>query len=219
MINDDHTIGIILMESRMGRLDDLEFLDQITAMRPFCAPIIPIVITDDCSLVHGVAALRAGARDLLSLPMSQDVFASALRRAARAWHRLRSREQLVLGAQPGSPMTHSPKMDGAAQLAQLKLLIHDQHLRHVHVGEQLFCDPAWDILLSVAAAGLNNKAIPVSRACASSRVPLSTALRHVTKLVEAGLIHRRKDPNDRRRDLLEPTPPTLATMANFLATG
>ncbi len=63
----------------------------------------------------------------------------------------------------------------------------------------IFADPAWDMLLDLAAARLEGKAVPVSSLCIAAAVPTTTALRWVRSLSDAGLFVRRADPGDARR--------------------
>jgi len=71
-------------------------------------------------------------------------------------------------------------------------------------------------LLDLAEASLRGEAVPASSASATTLVPLSTALRHVNNLVEAGLVRRWTDPKDKRRTLLELEPHAKAAMHRYL---
>jgi len=95
----------------------------------------------------------------------------------------------------------------------------DRQSRSKFFDPQILSGPAWDILLDLAAAGLKGEPVPTSSACASTQVPLSTALRHVNQLVEAGLVKREADPGDKRRTLLELEPHALELMTRYLASS
>ena len=69
----------------------------------------------------------------------------------------------------------------------------------------LFGEPGWDILLEIAAAAADGKRLTVGDAGLGAGVPPTTALRHVTALIEANLIERRADPSDKRRTFLQLT--------------
>jgi DNA-binding MarR family transcriptional regulator len=79
--------------------------------------------------------------------------------------------------------------------------------------------PSWEILLDITEASLRGEAVPASSASATTLVPLTTALRHVNNLVEAGLVRRWIDPTDKRRTLLELEPHALAAMQSYLASA
>lgn len=64
---------------------------------------------------------------------------------------------------------------------------------------EILADPAWDILLDLTAARLEDKAVPVSSLCIAAAVPTTTALRWIRSLTDAGMLHRRLDTSDARR--------------------
>jgi len=66
-------------------------------------------------------------------------------------------------------------------------------------AEQLFSDPAWDILLELFALHLEQQRASISGVYAASCVPASTALRWIAKLEADGLVVRTEDPLDARR--------------------
>ncbi|MFC7537873.1 hypothetical protein ACFQPG_10930 [Sphingomonas sp. GCM10030256] len=66
-------------------------------------------------------------------------------------------------------------------------------------GSDLFGEPAWDLLLELYLAELNHVRLSVTGACNRTDVPPTTALRWVTKLVEAGWVERFDDHLDARR--------------------
>ena len=82
---------------------------------------------------------------------------------------------------------------------------------------ELFAEPSWDILLDLLRAELAQQRISVSSLCIAAAVPTSTALRHITNLVEQGLILRRADPFDGRRSYLELSPETSAALRQYFA--
>lgn len=70
----------------------------------------------------------------------------------------------------------------------------------------MFADPAWDILLDLYLAEIEQRRTVVSSLCAAAYVPATTALRWITSLVNRGMLTRRADPLDRRRVFVELTP-------------
>ncbi len=71
--------------------------------------------------------------------------------------------------------------------------------------EQLFGEPAWDLLLDLFVAQAEGKHLSVTAACIGAAVPTSTALRWLLILEERGLVRRENDPADARRVFLELT--------------
>jgi hypothetical protein len=54
-------------------------------------------------------------------------------------------------------------------------------LRSQHFVPALFADPAWDILLDLAAARIDGRMVAVSSLCIAAAVPATTALRWITR--------------------------------------
>lgn len=83
--------------------------------------------------------------------------------------------------------------------ALVRRLIRLRRDRDRHLPAELFGDPAWDMLLDLTAARMEQVDVPVSSLCLAAAVPTTTALRWVRSLSEAGLFVRRTDPADARR--------------------
>ena len=71
--------------------------------------------------------------------------------------------------------------------------------RSRYFSDDLFADPAWDILLELYALRCAQQRISVSKLCLAARVPPTTALRWIDKLDSEGLVDREADPLDARR--------------------
>ncbi len=69
-------------------------------------------------------------------------------------------------------------------------------------SEGLFADPVWDILLDLYLAAGRGRDVAISSACLAASVPSTTGLRHIDRMVRAGLVERRSHPNDNRSALL-----------------
>lgn len=93
--------------------------------------------------------------------------------------------------------------DGAAQTPVsaplVRRLIRLRRDRDRHFPADLFADPAWDMLLDLAAARMEGADVAVSSLCVAAAVPTTTALRWVRSLSHAGIFVRRTDPMDARR--------------------
>lgn len=84
--------------------------------------------------------------------------------------------------------------------------------------EDLFADPAWDMLLEIFVSDLSQQKMPVSSACISARVPPTTGLRWLKVLERRGLVHRMADPRDRRRVFVSLTPDAFTKMRLLVET-
>lgn len=82
---------------------------------------------------------------------------------------------------------------------QVRALLRTRRLREQILGQDLFADPAWDIMLDLLAARLENTAVSVSSLCIAAAVPPTTALRWIRQLTDRGLLERQADPKDGRR--------------------
>jgi DNA-binding MarR family transcriptional regulator len=65
--------------------------------------------------------------------------------------------------------------------------------RSAILGEQLFSDPAWDILLELYAARLGEREVSLEDVARAIDTPESTVTRWVRALEERGLVHSRID--------------------------
>lgn len=88
---------------------------------------------------------------------------------------------------------------GAMTADDVRRLIRARRLRARFFDGGLFADPAWDMLLDLAAARLEGSAVAVSSLCIASAVPPTTALRWIRMMSDQGLFERNSDPMDRRR--------------------
>ena len=66
-------------------------------------------------------------------------------------------------------------------------------------SDDLFGEPAWDILLDLFIAAKERRRVSVTSACIGSAVPSTTALRWIAILERQGLLLREADPGDARR--------------------
>ena len=83
--------------------------------------------------------------------------------------------------------------------AQVRDLLRARRLREEFLPGDLFADPAWDMLLDLLAAQLEQERVSVSSLCIAAAVPPTTALRWIRTLTEKGFVQRQADPHDGRR--------------------
>ncbi|MEO7750802.1 MAG: MarR family transcriptional regulator [Sphingomicrobium sp.] len=99
----------------------------------------------------------------------------------------------------------------------VRLVIRARRLRSRFFPEELFADPAWDMLLDLLQAELSHLRVPVSSLCIAAAVPATTALRWLKTLVSQGLFVRRADPLDGRRVFVELAPETSHALRRYFA--
>jgi len=82
--------------------------------------------------------------------------------------------------------------------------------------EQLFGEPAWDMLLALYCLPLRGEILTVSSLASVAQVPLTTGLRWQRTLIEEGLIRRGPHILDRRQRLLSLTHQGRLLMEEYL---
>jgi hypothetical protein len=103
------------------------------------------------------------------------------------------------GAAAGEKGKEGPVVD--ARL--VRSIIRARRLRDRYFKGGLFADPAWDMLLDLMAARLEDNRVAVSSLCIAAAVPPTTALRWIKTLTEQGILVRCADPQDGRRVYIE----------------
>lgn len=121
-------------------------------------------------------------------------------------------------AAPSPAPTDDARADvDGADLAELARIKRVRGVRGRHFDPALFADPAWDMLLDLAAARIAGKPVAVSSLCIAAAVPPTTALRWIKMLTDAGLFARRADPADGRRVFVDLGDEAMAAMRAYLA--
>jgi len=100
---------------------------------------------------------------------------------------------------------------------ELRQIIRTRRMRGQYFGNDLFEDPAWDMLLDLYAAHLENTQVSVSSLCIAAAVAPTTALRWIARMSDAGLFERHPDPFDRRRAYMALSAKAREGMAAYFA--
>ena len=230
-IGSDPTIQIMLADMQMPSMDGFVLIEEARARISGGKAIAAILLTERVSAELAVRGMHVEAVDMLCKPLDFAGYSTALRRAMRYLAARRSAadganktsfsQQLarlvaVLEGKSLEPKLESKLTDKEIS-ATLRTIIASRGLRSRFFPSQLFADPAWDILLDLSRAKLDGQQVSVSSVCIAASVPMSTALRWVRQMTEAGLLRRWTDPKDRRRDLIALTDSTAAHMRDYLA--
>ena len=124
-----------------------------------------------------------------------------------------------LSVGPGAAATEKPELPiGDAptiSLDTIRQVIRARRLRSRFFDEELFADPAWDMLLDLLQAEIAQHRVPVSSLCIAAAVPATTALRWIKTMTDAGLFKRRADPHDGRRVFVELSPGASESMRRY----
>lgn len=114
----------------------------------------------------------------------------------------------VDAVQPGLPSSE-----------EVRAILRQRRLRNRFFDATLFADPAWDMLLDLMAARLDEEEVSVTSLCIAAAVPSTTALRWIRNLIDMGLFQRRADPADGRRIYISLTDAAARAMSAFLTTA
>lgn len=96
--------------------------------------------------------------------------------------------------------------------ARIRARIKARRLRERFFPADLFADPAWDMLLDLSAARLEDRPVSVSSLCIAASVPTTTALRWIKRMCDEGMLLRAADPNDARRAFISLAPQVVQRM-------
>ena len=82
-------------------------------------------------------------------------------------------------------------------------------------GDDLFADPAWDILLVLYEAALSQRRVATSELGYAIGIPQTTSLRWIDKLEQSRWASRQADPFDARRVHVKLSPRALEAMSGY----
>lgn len=126
-----------------------------------------------------------------------------------------------LSTGPGSPIRaiEQPAAGDVPPLSAdaVRAVIRARRLRARYFRDELFADPAWDMLLDLLQAEIAQLRVPVSSLCIAAAVPATTALRWLKTMVSEGLFVRRADPHDGRRVFVELAPEASQALRRYFA--
>ena len=129
--------------------------------------------------------------------------------------------RLSAGPPPATTVEKPVEASGAAlpplSGETVRSVIRARRLRGRYFEEELFADPAWDMLLDLLRAEIAQHRVPVSSLCIAAAVPATTALRWIKTMTDAGLFVRRADPHDGRRVFVELAPQASEGLRMFFA--
>lgn len=116
---------------------------------------------------------------------------------------------------PVEPAVRADAPEIAAET--VRSVIRARRLRARFFPEDLFADPAWDMLLDLLQAEIAHLRVPVSSLCIAAAVPATTALRWLKTMVSQGIFIRRADPHDGRRVFVELAPEASRALRRYFA--
>lgn len=191
-------IAVIVSDIRFPGSSGLEFLKEVSQRQGRYA-VRTIMVTGYASYDSVVQALRSRAFDFLSKPLSRDVLLQSIRDA----------------------MTEVAHMRGSLSddAVALRNILRKRETRAILFNTFDYSEAAWDILIELTAARLQNRRLDVSGLCLLTHVSRTTAWRTIQNLVSAGMLVRIEDPVDRRRVYVELLDDVFNQMHEFAKMG
>lgn len=124
----------------------------------------------------------------------------------------------ISSARRGAPVREGPPEDHPLWGELARQAYADRRRRpKIFANEDLFGEPAWDILLDLFIAAKERRRVSVTSACIGSAVPSTTALRWITLLEKQGLLLREADTSDARRIYVKLTAKGYAAMVEYFS--
>lgn len=191
-------IGVVICDVRMPGPTGLEFLKELSAREGKDA-IRTIIVTGYASYDKVVDALRNRAFDFLSKPLTRAILMARVDDALSEIEILRANDSV----------------DSTA----LKNILRKRETRITLFRDLEYSEAAWDILIELTVARLDGRRLDVSGLCLLTHVSRTTAWRTIQSLVNAGMLVRVEDPDDRRRIHVELVDHVFETVRDFACTG
>lgn len=114
-----------------------------------------------------------------------------------------------------SQVTAAPR-DAVDPVAVARRLIDERRQRRRFLPEDLFHEPAWDMLLALYLAHHENKVMNVKTLVGTADAPVTTSQRWIEHLAKLALVTRVVDPADRRRIEVALSITGLESVENYL---
>jgi hypothetical protein len=221
----DSLLALAARESREGR-----YAAVVSTAAPMLDPVIaalgdaPVEVLVNADAPARAAALavavsRAG-RPMRLSDVAADRSAEQLRQLSEEVNRIATMLARLSAGPDQSPRPVVKAEEGdvpPVSVETVRRVIRARRLRSRFFPEDLFADPAWDMLLDLLQAELSHLRVPVSSLCIAAAVPATTALRWLKTMVADGLFIRRSDPHDGRRVFVELAPDTRNALNRYFA--
>ncbi|WP_188065338.1 ArsR family transcriptional regulator [Sphingobium sp. KCTC 72723] len=108
--------------------------------------------------------------------------------------------------------------EGGCQLATLVRYIESRRVRSVLLGQNLFADPAWDILLMLYQADLEERALTLEQLSETLRLSMSVTVGQIGVMERRGLVEEHQtSPNSRRRRAIRLSPLAVDSMSSWFS--
>ncbi len=142
-------------------------------------------------------------------------------------HRMILKDRMIAGAVTSSGILFRSEPRGRRQFPDRSRALANAHrahrrrlLRRQLVGAaDLFGEPAWDMLLDLFIHEAEARPVSTSSVCIASGLPMTSALRLLQQLCDAGLVTREPDRDDGRRNFIRLAPDLGHRLTAYFAAG
>jgi len=201
----------------------------VAAPRSMIDPVDSAVGSDVGIVIDGDDAERAAAlaialsragREHSVADVASDQSAERLRQLSDEVSRIASTLARLSTGPSAEPRHFVPQAQGNAPAVSadtVRAVIRARRLRSRFFADDLFADPAWDMLLDLLQAEIAQLRVPVSSLCIAAAVPATTALRWLKTMTDKGMFVRRADPHDGRRVFVELAPDASVALRRYFA--
>jgi DNA-binding MarR family transcriptional regulator len=196
------------------------FLDRLSSHA--FDPNVNVIL--DAGESERAAALAVAVSGVVKLERVADVTADRnavrLRQLSDEVSRIASTLARLSTGPAANPRPIEIDISGAApdvSMETIRAIIRARRMRSRYFDDELFADPAWDMLLDLLQAEITKLRVPVSSLCIAASVPATTALRWLKTMVQQGLFLRSADPHDGRRVFVELAPQTSLAIRRYFA--
>jgi DNA-binding MarR family transcriptional regulator len=107
-------------------------------------------------------------------------------------------------------------VDAVSPLELAQRIYKSRRERRHFFPQDLFADPAWDMLLALYTSELEGSAVSVSSLSIAADVPVTTGLRWLHALEKREFISRRAHPRDKRSFTIHLSAETRAALTAYL---
>ncbi|MCJ7421918.1 winged helix DNA-binding protein [Sphingomicrobium astaxanthinifaciens] len=223
----DHWLMAFDAHSEHSRLPatvamDAALLDPVAAL---VGPHVELLVAPDAAARAAALGLMVAREGAGRVGDARGSDPAALRRLSEEVQRIAATLSKMsdggLGEQGAALAATAPAPEGesTAELSAetVRSVIRARRLREDYFPADLFHDPAWDMMLDLLAAEIQQIRVPVSSLCMAAAVPATTALRWIKTLTAKKLFVRRADPHDGRRVFVELSPDASRAMRGYFA--
>jgi DNA-binding MarR family transcriptional regulator len=221
----DRLLDIVGADAGDGRYGAIvaaprEIVDAVDS-RVGTGEVALVIDGDDAERAAALAiALSSAGRKLTVSDVASDQSAERLRQLSDEVSRIASTLARLSTGPSAEPRHFTPQaqVDAPPVSADtVRAVIRARRLRSRFFAEDLFADPAWDMLLDLLQAEIAQLRVPVSSLCIAAAVPATTALRWLKTMTDKGLFVRRADPHDGRRVFVELAPDASIALRRYFA--